>query len=59
MKKTLKNILGGGGATFVQYGDEYYLWEPNCTLMNSNGAAMQMTEEEYDSIIGELDAWEQ
>lgn len=47
-----------GGMTFIQYGDEYYIWEPNCMMMNTVGAAMPMSEEEHDSILAELEAWE-
>ena len=42
-----------GGATFIRYGEEYYLWELDCTLsgIRLEGAVMAVTEEEYNNIV--------
>lgn len=42
-----------GGVTFIQYGEEYYLWELDCTLSGGSmqGAVMAVTEEEYNNIV--------
>lgn len=41
-----------GGATFIQYGDEYYLWDLNCLGgMAFEGMVIPVTEEEYLSFM--------